>query len=357
MKLVIAGGGTGGHLFPGLAVAQGVLDRGGEVLFVGCGRKIEALALAKVPFAVETIKAEGVLGRPLWAKAKAVVKLGWAVRRALNILRAFRPQGVLGVGGYASVPVLLAARLLRVPCAIHEQNSIPGMANKFLSRIAARVFVSFAEAKRYFPAQKVVHTGNPVRRELLRPSLREHQGLGLLITGGSQGARTLNKLMLEIIPRLKRDFPELFVIHQTGFADLQEVTKAYIQHGIKAQVLAFIEDMAWAYAQADLVVCRAGATTIAELCALGKPAVYIPFPYATHGHQERNAAVVVARGAGVMFREQGLTPEQLYQTVAELLADTERRRQMAQAARKLFPEHPVDIILEEMEALTVHAQT
>ncbi len=353
---MIAGGGTGGHLFPGLAVAQGVLARGGEVLFVGCGRKIEALALAQVPFAVETIKAEGVLGRPVWAKLRALVRMGAAVRAARHILRRFGPQGVLGVGGYASVPVLLAARLLGIPCAIHEQNSIPGLANRFLARLAARVFVSFAEAQEFFPAQKVIHTGNPIRQELLRRFPREHKGLGLLITGGSQGARALNRLMLEVVPRLSQAFPGLFVIHQTGFADHQEVARVYAQKKVQARVLPFIEDMAWAYAQADLVVCRAGATTIAELCALGKPAVYIPFPYATHGHQERNAAVVVARGAGVMFREKGLSPEQLYQAVADLLANPDRRRQMAQAARQIFPEAPVDIILQEMEALTAHAQ-
>ncbi len=354
LRLVIAGGGTGGHLFPGLAVAEEVVAQGGQVLFVGCGRKVEELALAKTPFAVETLNAEGLLGRPLFAKVRALGKMTMAVIKALKIVQGFNPQVVLGVGGYASVPVLMAAKMLRLPCAIHEQNSIPGVANRVLARLANRVFVSFKEAEAFFPASKVRHTGNPVRKTLKGPYPREHKGLGLLITGGSQGARALNELALQVVPGLIRRFPGLYVIHQTGFKDYDRVSSIYQVQGLKVKVFPFIEDMAWAYAQVDLVICRAGATTIAELCSLGKPAIYIPFPYATHSHQERNAEVVVANGAGVMFRERDLTAEVLLETVIALLEDDQRRERMAQAAREVFPARPVERILKEMEALVGH---
>jgi UDP-N-acetylglucosamine--N-acetylmuramyl-(pentapeptide) pyrophosphoryl-undecaprenol N-acetylglucosamine transferase len=162
--------------------------------------------------------------------------------------------------------------------------------------------------------------------------------------------------MLEVIPGLCERFPELFVIHQTGFADYDLVVASYASHGLKVKVFPFIKDMARAYAQADLVVCRAGATTIAELCALGKPAIYIPFPYATHNHQERNARVVVERGAGLMFRQREVSSEELFKAISELLHDEKRRRRMGEAARRIFPENPLQIIFSEMEALLIHAR-
>ncbi len=355
MRLVIAGGGTGGHLFPGLALAEEITARGGEVLFVGCGRKIEELVLSDVPFQVKTLSAEGLLGRPFLKKISASFKMLISFSKALNILRSFRPQGVFGVGGYASVPTILAAKVLRLPCAIHEQNSIPGLANRLLGRLVSKIFVSFPSTDRYFPMKKVIFSGNPVRRKVLEPRQREHQGLGLLITGGSQGARALNRLMLKIIPELFKRFSNLFVIHQTGFQDKELVVSTYEKHGIHVKVYPFIQDMAWAYAQADLVICRAGATTIAELCALGKPAIYIPFPYATHGHQEKNAKILVEHGAGLMFREKDLSPEELLEAASWLLRDREKRQKMAKAAKNLFPKNALEIIISEMEALLTGA--
>ena len=176
-----------------------------------------------------------------------------------------------------------------------------------------------------------------------------------MITGGSQGARALNRLMLRLIPELYKRFPDLFVIHQTGFADRELVASTYDRHGLDIKVYPFIYDMAWAYAQADLVICRAGATTIAELCALGKPAIYIPFPYATHDHQEENAKVVVEHGAGIMFRERDLSLEELLEAVTQLLKDPEKRQKMAKMARGLFPKDALQIIISEMEALVASA--
>jgi len=355
MRLVIAGGGTGGHLFPGLALAEETLARGGEVLFVGCGRKIEDLALSEVPFPVKTLRAEGLIGRPLKDKLRALVKMCLSVGEALKILKTFKPQGVFGVGGYASVPTILAAKILRLPCAIHEQNSVPGVANRFLGRLASKIFVSFPKTVAYFPRKKTIFSGNPVRRSILEPRIREHQGLGLLVTGGSQGARALNRLMLQVAPRLYEHFPDLFLIHQTGFADADLVEASYASHGLPVRVYPFIKDMAWAYAQVDLVLCRAGATTIAELCALGKPAIYIPFPYATHRHQEENAKAVVERGAGLMFREKDLNPDELFEAICGLLEDKRRREQMSAAAQGLFPKEALQIIVSQTEALIAHA--
>ena len=354
MRMVIAGGGTGGHLFPGLALAEAVRDRGGAVLLMGSGRRIEKMALKKAPYPVKFLPAEGVAGKGPVGKARALLKLLLATRKAVGILKDFAPQVVFGVGGYASIPALLAAKLLGIRTALHEQNALPGRANLFLSRMVDLIFVTFPSSERHFPKRKVILSGMPVRKEVLKKHPRLHQGLGLLVTGGSQGAQFLNRLFIKLAPRLK-EMPGLYLIHQTGEKDFEAVKEAYRRQGIRAEVKPFIEDMGLAYAQADLVVCRAGASTVAEVCLLRKPAVFIPYPYAVRDHQAENARVLVKTGGALMFRESEIEPESFWKTIKALLKDKEKRHLMSQRLEGLLPENALEIILQRTEALVAHA--
>ena len=352
MRWVIAGGGTGGHLFPALALAERVRAGGGEVLLVGCGRRIEEMVLSGAPFPVATISGEGLLGKSPMLKMRALLRLGRGVREAVTLIRRFSADVVFGTGGYASFPAVVAGKLLRKVLGLHEQNALPGLANRICGRMVHRIFVSFPGTERYFPARKVILSGNPVREEILAPRAREHAGPGVLVLGGSQGARGLNRLMVEVAPRLRERHPDLYLLHQTGERDEAWVQEAYRKRGLAVRVKAFIRDMAWAYAQADLVISRAGATTVAEICALGKPAVFIPFPYATHGHQEKNARVVVEAGGALLFREGEITPEKLAEEVSALLSDPDRLASMGQRARALFRPGAAETLVREMEVFT-----
>ncbi len=354
MRMVIAGGGTGGHLFPALALAEEVTGRGGEVLLMGSGRKIEQIALEKTPYQVKPLPVEGVFGRSIPGKFRALGKMIWATFVSTRAIKRFAPQLVFGVGGYASVPTLLAAKLLGIKSALHEQNTIPGRANLFLARLVDRIFVTFPETRRYFPKEKTIVSGMPIRKGLRR-GRREHEGIGLLVTGGSQGARTINEAVLEISPALFQAVPELFLVHQTGSADYERVKKAYQERSLKAIVLPFIKDMAWAYAQADVVLARAGAATVAELCYLKKPAILIPYPYAVADHQRENARFLVKAKGALMFLENELTPAKLLKALTELLTDADRRRAMSQKLSGLLPENALSIIYKEMEALAAYA--
>jgi len=351
MRWVIAGGGTGGHLFPALALAMKIKARDGEVFFIGCGRRVEALVLKETPFPVATISGEGLLGRSLTAKVRALLKLFRGISEAFHIIRRFSAEVVFGTGGYASFPVLVAGRLLGRRLGLHEQNAVAGLSNRLAAHLVHRVFVSFPETERYFPKKKVIHSGNPIREELLKEKPREHGGRGLLVLGGSQGARFINRLLVETAEELFAQVSDLYLIHQTGEKDEAWVKEAYRKKGLPVKVYPFIQDMAWAYAQADLVVSRAGATTVAELCALGKPAIYIPFPYATHAHQEKNALSVVRAGGGVMMKESSFNSGEFVHRVVELLNDPEVLKGMAEAARRLFKPAATEIIISEMEAL------
>ncbi len=354
MRMIIAGGGTGGHLFPALALAEAVRARGGKVLLLGSGRQIERMALDRGPYPVKFLPTEGVAGRNFWGKARALAKLLWATWKALMILRTFEPQLVFGVGGYASLPSLLAARLRGVKAAIHEQNALPGRANLFLARLVHRIFVTFPSSASYFPRQKVVVSGMPIRGEVRREYPREHEGPGLLVTGGSQGARFLNKLFVSLAPELAR-VPGLYLIHQTGPRDYEWVQAAYRRAGLRAEVRPFITEMGWAYAQADLVVCRAGAATVAELCYLRKPAILVPYPFAINDHQAANAQFLVRAGGAVMWREEEIEPAPFKETLLNLLQDHRRLRAMARNLENLLPEDALAIILRETEALVAHA--
>jgi len=354
--MIVTGGGTGGHLFPGIAVAEEMLLRfpQGKILFVSTDRAIDNKTLAARSFEKKAIACLPLKGKSLWGTLKSVAQLPISLWQALRIVRAFRPQLVLGVGGYVTGPVVLAARLLGVKTCIHEQNSIPGMANRMLGKIVDQVYISIPGSEYFFPKGKAVLTGNPVRAELLREAGRrkEHGASKMvLVLGGSQGAHRVNGLMVEAFAA-KPSGDTVQVRHQTGNSDEEWVRKGYEAAGVVARVSPFISDMALAYREADLVVSRAGATTLAELAVLGKPAILIPYPYAADDHQTTNAAFLVRGGAALMFQERELDGLKLRREILALLNDTDRLQDMAAKMKQYArPEATAAIVEKSVQLL------
>lgn len=355
MRLLIAGGGTGGHLFPGIAVAEEFLSRdpANEVLFVGTERGIEARLLPRLGYRLETITASGLKGMGGVSQLKGLIMLINGYAQSRRVLKEFKPDIVLGVGGYASAPAVLAARGMLIPRFIHEQNAIPGLTNKFLARVAERVFISLEESRKFFPKEKVSLTGNPLRRAILARVAQEgvadrDKMFRLLIFGGSAGAHSINMAAIASLPHLAHLRERLVVTHQTGDKDLGEVQKGYAEAGFNASVLPFIDDMAAAYQEADLVICRAGATTIAEITACGKACLFIPYPYAADDHQTRNAEALVEQGAGFIMEDGEMSGERLSAAISELEARREKVKAAAEAARGLARPDAARIIVDEM---------
>jgi len=340
VKVLIAGGGTGGHLFPGIALAEEVTTRhhGNEAVFVGTERGLEARVVPEAGYRLELIHVQGLKGIGGLRFVKALFNVPRALVESLRILGRHKPDVVVGVGGYASGPVVLAAWLLRIPTAVQEQNALPGMTNKILGHFVRKVFTAFDEAKGFFPAKKVHLIGNPIRRKLMDNYLRSHvahERFTILIFGGSLGAKGLNSRMLEALQSLGDLKDQLHFVHQTGKSDLAVVKEGYAALGFSAQVVEFIEDMSTAYAKAELVVCRAGATTLAELTVCKKASILVPFPYATDNHQEINALSLTRTGAALMFRESELTGEKLASAIRGLKDDPGQLRRMEKQAALL----------------------
>lgn len=361
MKLLVAGGGTGGHLFPGIAVAEEFLarDSANKVLFVGTERGVEAKLLPKLGYRLELIAAAGVRGKSLFGQIKGLAGLLYGYSQSRKILKEFRPDLVLGVGGYASAPVILAARGMLIPRFVHEQNAIPGMTNKLLSRIAEQAFISLEESRKFFPKDTTLLTGNPLRKQILAevaaPPLAnggsessEQGGFHLLVFGGSLGAHSINMTLAAAAPLLVKLGGELTVTHQTGEKDFEQVAAAYRAAGVQAKVVPFIDNMAAEYRTADLIICRAGATTIAEVTACGKACIFIPFPHAVDDHQRKNAEALLKCSAGFMMLERELTAESLVQQIAELLSDPVLRRDTGLNARGVARIDAAKIIVDEM---------
>jgi UDP-N-acetylglucosamine--N-acetylmuramyl-(pentapeptide) pyrophosphoryl-undecaprenol N-acetylglucosamine transferase len=334
MTVVIAGGGTGGHLYPGLAVADALVARGVAATFVGTAGGIEARVVPGAGYPLRLLPGRQLRGGGPGRVVVGLAALASGVVRALGVLAELRPSLVVGVGGYASVAVVVAAATRRIPTVLLEQNVVPGAANRWLARFARCVCVGFAESTPYFPAGRAVHTGNPVRAGILRPrEARAHPGI--LVFGGSAGAHRLNQATLDALTLLGPLARELDVTHQTGSADLDGVRTAYERLGLGVRVEPFITDMGAAYAAADVVVARAGAMTCAEVTAVGLPSVLVPYPYAADDHQRRNAEVLAGAGAAELILDAELTGERLAATLRALLEDAERRTTMASHARAL----------------------
>jgi UDP-N-acetylglucosamine--N-acetylmuramyl-(pentapeptide) pyrophosphoryl-undecaprenol N-acetylglucosamine transferase len=346
MRLLIAGGGTGGHLFPGVAIAEELRARAPEaaVRFVGTRRGIEARVLPELGWELSLIEISGLKTVGAIGALRGLLRLPRALWQARRIVREFRPDVVIGVGGYASGPVVLMARLAGVPTAICEQNSIPGLTNKILGRLVRRVFVSFEASQRFFRPRKTVVSGNPVRRgmvqKLLAPEVaaaREGTAVHVLVSGGSLGAVAVNPLAADALIALART-TRLAIVHQTGEKGLADTVRRYAEARVEAECHAFIKDMAAAYQRADLIIGRAGATTVAELAITGKPAVFIPYPFAADNHQELNARAMADAGAALMFKQAELTADKLAEALRPLVADPARRAEMGAKMKALA--HP-----------------
>ena len=343
-RLLLAAGGTGGHLFPGVAVAEAAQrEVDAAVLFVGTQSGMEKEVIPRFGFTLRFIPAEQFRGRNWWGQLRAVWIAGYGIGAAWRVVREFAPDVIFSIGGYASGPTVLAGWLQRVPCVLLEPNAIPGLANRFLSWFAARVCVGFEAAVRFFPTDKVVYTGNPVRLALRAAQPAQSTGIDgkpftILVFGGSAGAHRLNQIVPQALSLVHTDQMKQLpfqIIHQTGRADYEMVKAQYMGTRIRARVLPFIDAMQDVYAQADLVICRAGAMTTAELTLLGKPAILIPYPYAADDHQRANAEALVQAGAARMVLDHALTPELLGQEVLGLLREREKLVAMAHAAAAL----------------------
>lgn len=349
-KVLLTTGGTGGHIFPALAVAEALRRRHPRIrlLFVGSQYGPEARLAARAGVEFVGLPVRGLVGRGVRGLV-AAARMAVACGRAVRLIRRFRPDVAAGFGGYAAFAPLLAARLCGVPCVLHEQNAVAGASNRLLGRLAGTVCLSL-EGTRGFAAEKCVVTGNPVRAAVAAVGLqpRTFDGRRLLIMGGSQGAHALNVYVLEQLALLRGAGVE--VRHQTGRADYEAVRAAYAAAGFDAACVSpFIDDMAAAYAWADMALCRAGATTVAELCAAGLPAVLVPFPHAAHDHQRSNAVALSRAGAARWFAEDRMRDDHLLEDLVALLNAPEERRQMAEAARRAARPQAAEAVCDVLE--------
>ena len=347
MRLLIAGGGTGGHLFPGVAIAEELRAREPDagIRFVGTKRGIEARVLPELGWDLTLIEISGLKTVGFVGVLRGLFRLPRALWQARRIVKQHRPHVVIGVGGYASGPVVLMARLCGIPTAVCEQNSIPGLTNKILGRVARAVFLSFEDSRRFFKPKKIIMSGNPVRRDLVRKlssgavgrPAADDDTVHVLVCGGSQGAVAVNELAAQALAALAKE-TKLAIVHQTGEQDLATTAQRYATAGVVAECRAFIKDMAAAYQRADLIIGRAGATTVAELAIAGKPAIFIPYPFAADNHQELNAREMADAGAALMVRQADLTPDKLIDAIRPLLdprAGPTRRAAMGAAMKML----------------------
>lgn len=337
LRVVIAGGGTGGHVIPALAIGRELRDRhGADLVFIGTARGLETRLVPEAGFRLELVRSGQLKNVSLRTRLHTVGDVPLGVAHCVRLLRVFRPQVVVGVGGYASGPAMTAALLLRLPTLAYEPNAVPGMTNKLLGRFVNAAAVNFGQTARFFRHAEV--TGVPVRPEIFELPERPPGAFPrLLVTAGSQGAQVFNDLLPRIVARLLREVPGLSLVHQAGPRHLQVTREAFAQSGAdpaRWSVEAFLTDMPAQYAAADLVLARSG-STVAELCAAGKPSLLVPFPQAADDHQRRNAEVLVEAGAAAMLLQRDATAESLGGLLKGLLLDSERRTGMSRRARAL----------------------
>lgn len=339
--LMIGGGGTGGHIYPAIAIAQEFVARGPDrrVVFVGTEQGLEKTIVPKAGFPVEFIRVGGLKGKGLADSVRNIFRLPLGFIQAWKLVGKYRPTVALGVGGYSSGPVLVAAALRGVPTAIHEQNAFPGLTNRVLAPFVRAVAVAFADAAPRLKRSDAVVTGNPVRKEFF--GLGEQRGgpgerRRLLIFGGSQGSRTLNDAMTGALLFMAPLRERLQIVHQTGPKEVDRVREAYRTSAFSgARVVPYLDPIANEMAAADIVVSRAGAMTIGELSAIGRGAILVPFAAATNNHQELNARVMERVGGAIVIIESELTPERLARAVSEIAGDPARAERMGAAARSL----------------------
>jgi UDP-N-acetylglucosamine--N-acetylmuramyl-(pentapeptide) pyrophosphoryl-undecaprenol N-acetylglucosamine transferase len=339
VRLLIAGGGTGGHLYPGIAVARELLKRmpHAEVTFVGTAQGIEARVIPREGLTLDVIRSAGLKGKSMATVARGLSLLPLSALDAWNVISRRQPSAVIGLGGYSSAPVVMLAALRGIPTLVMEQNAIPGFANRRLASVIDAAAVTYDESLRYFGDRAFV-SGNPVRPEFFEEAheqpISPRGAARVLVFGGSQGAHAINMALVEAAPRLAAA-GGLAITHQTGERDLEAVREGYARAGLPARVEPFLFDMDRQMKAADLVICRAGATTLAELAAAGRASILIPLPTATDDHQRKNAQAFVRHGAAVMVEQRELSDERLAAELLALANDASRRAQLARAAKSL----------------------
>lgn len=361
MRVLIAAGGTGGHIYPGIAVAKEIMrrDAASLVRFVGTARGLEKRVVPNAGFELSIIESAGLKNVGLAARLRGLLLLPKSFFAARRLIREFRPDIVVGAGGYVSGPVLLAASLMKAPTLVMESNALPGWTNRVLARFVDKAAVSFTEAMPHFRG-KAVLTGNPVRSEFFDIAAKTHdpQNVSLLVFGGSQGARAINQAMVDALPHLASEKHRLRVTHQTGMTDLEKVQREYAEASWRAyvDVKPYIDDMVSEFSKADLIVSRAGATTTAELLAAGKAAIMIPFPLAADDHQRKNAEALESAGAARMILQHDLTGELLANEIKVLFHAPEKLNEMEDAARKLARRDAAAKTVDLMEELVSSEQ-
>ena len=354
MRVIIAAGGTGGHIFPGVAIAREInhRDHSASILFVGTARGLESKIVPRAGFQLELIRVGALKGVSIFERIKSLIGLPISFVDALRILGQFKPDVVIGVGGYSSGPTLLIAALRRIPTMIVEPNAMPGFTNRVLAWFVDAAALSFADAQRYFGSRGVV-TGNPVRIDFARlEKKRRTETLHVLIFGGSQGAHAINSAVVEALPLMASNRERLSFTHQTGEQDYEAVKRGYEAAGFgeTADVRPFIHEMAEQFERADVLICRSGATTVAEVAAAGKMAIFIPFPFATDDHQRKNAEAFVRVGAGRMILQKDLTATRLAEELTQLIETPGEIDRMEEASRGLrridSTERAVDLAMQ-----------
>ncbi len=357
LRVVIAGGGTGGHLFPGLAIAREIVRRRPDALvtFAGTARGIEARAVPQAGFELDTIRSLGLKGKSPAALLKGLALLPLSALDAWRVISRRKPHVVVGVGGYSSGPIVMLGWLRGVPALLHEQNALPGLTNRLLGRVARAVAVTYAPtAARFGP--KAFVSGNPVRPQFLQTGRETAGARKVLIFGGSQGAHAINVAMVEAAPGLARASRVPAVTHQTGERDLEFVREGLRRAGLSARVEPFIESMAEEMTSASVIVCRAGSTTLAEIAAVGRAAILIPLPTAADDHQRRNADALVQAGAAEVIDQAALTGPALAERLLALLDDDERRARMAAAVRRFARPDAAAVVVDRLFGLAPGGQ-
>ena len=358
MRFLLAAGGTGGHVIPALVVARELLVRNPDhdVLFVGTAKGVENRLVPQHGFPLELVEVSALQGQPIAARSRNLLRLPRALWQASRILERFQPHVVLGVGGYAAGPVMLAAAFAGIPLAVLEPNAFPGMANRWVAPYVARAFLGFPETASHFGAVSSLMVGIPVRPEFFEIRSKPHaKPVGapftVLIFGGSQGARTLNRAVVEALPELEQCGTDIHLVHQTGQNEYNAVVEAYAKYSIHAEVLPYFDGMADMFARADLVVCRAGANTVAELAAAGKAAILVPFPSAANQHQLRNAQALVRIVAGKLIPDRDLSGGTFFAAVEEMRRNPGKREHLEARIRTLAHPEATSRIADELERL------
>ena len=355
--LMIGGGGTGGHIYPAIAIAQEFMARGPNrrVVFVGTEYGLEKTIVPRAGFPLEFISVGGLKGKGPVDLIRNVVRLPFGLLQAWQLVGKYRPSVALGVGGYSSGPVLLAAKLRGVPTAIHEQNAFPGVANRASAKFVTAVAIAYPDAAARLKRSDAVVTGNPIRKEFFTTPDRRSGGAGrrrLLIFGGSQGSRVLNDAMTAALLFLAKLRGRLEIVHQTGAKNLEPVREAYRTSAFSdARVVPYLDPIADEIAAADVVVCRGGAITIGDVAAIGRAAILVPFAAATHNHQEINARVVEKAGGGIVITESQLTPERLASAISAIVDDPPRAARMGAAVHSLAAPDATKKIVDLLEKI------